>query len=232
MRAVVTELVGTWLFITSIGLAIANAGEFAPLVIGFALAVLVFMGGNISGAHYNPAVTLGLFVNGQVGFITWIAYTVAQVVGAFAGAATSALILSNINPADAANAITHSFAVAPNPDASLLAVLLVEAIFTFTLMLVIFNVAVSAKATPNSYYGLAIGLTIVVAAYVGGSISGGAFNPAVATGSIVYDALFADGIGGGNIKDNLLMYWAAPCAGAIIAALFFAWQDGGEADEA
>lgn len=218
MRAIMTEFVGTWLFITSIGLAIANAGNFAPLVIGVALAVVVYMGGHVSGAHYNPAVSLGLWVNGTIHFGTFIAYVIAQIAGALAGAATSYLALSN------SGAEKVSFAVAASPDASLLAIYLVEAVFTFMLMLVILNVAVSSKTKGNSYYGLAIGFTIVVAAYVAGGISGGAFNPAVATGSILWDVFMAEGAGGGNLS-NILTYVIAPCIGALLATFFFMWQD-------
>lgn len=224
MRAIMTEFVGTWLFITSIGLAIANAGDFAPLVIGIALAVVVYMGGHVSGAHYNPAVSLGLLINGSIHFGTFVSYVIAQLLGAFLGAATSYLALSNIAGVDKA-----SFAVAANPDASLLAVCLVEAVFTFMLMLVVMNVAVSKKTKGNSFYGLAIGFTIVVAAFVAGGISGGAFNPAVATGSILWDTLFADGVGGGELG-KLWIYWLAPCTGAMLAAFFFGWQDGDDVE--
>lgn len=224
MRAIMTEFVGTWLFLTSIGLAIAYADDFAPLVIGFSLAALIYMGGHISGAHYNPAVSLGMLINGNINFGKFIAYSLAQIAGAFLGAATSYLTLSNIHGVDKV-----SFAVAASPEASLTAIFLVEAVFTFMLMLVIMNVAIAPKTKGNSFYGSAIGLTVVVAIYVAGGISGGAFNPAVAAGSILWDVLMANGSGGGELS-NILIYLVAPCTGALIAALFFAWQNSEEVE--
>src|SRR5689334_25152130 len=75
----VTEFAGTFVFLTVIGLS-AAAGSLAPLAIGLALATMVYMGGHVSGAHYNPAVSFGLFLRGVIDAMTLGAYVLTQVV--------------------------------------------------------------------------------------------------------------------------------------------------------
>src|SRR6266542_789160 len=126
--------------------------------------IMVYMGGHVSGAHYNPAVSLALLLRGKLASVSeFVGYVASQL----------------------ARAIADS--------ASALATLLVEILFTFALALVVLNVAASAKTKGNSFYGLAIGFTITVGAFAGGPISGGAFNPAVGTGPILVDALLGGG---------------------------------------
>ena len=112
-------------------------------------------------------------------------------------------------------------AVAPGSGVSAFAAILVEALFTFALALTVLNVACSEKTKGNSYYGLAIGFTIVVAAFAGGSISGGAFNPAVGTGPTVINALF-----GGGTWANLWIYYVGPLMGGVLASVVFGIQEG------
>ena len=98
-----------------------------------------------------------------------------------------------------------------------LQILIVEAIFTFALVLVILNVATNPKTEGNSYYGLAIGFTIMAAAYAGGGISGGVYNPAVGTGPILVDVI----IGDSNTLSNLWYYLVGPIIGAVVAAYVY-----------
>jgi aquaporin Z len=107
--------------------------------------------------------------------------------------------------------------IAPNGTASVLQILAVEAIFTFALVLVILNVATNPKTEGNSYYGLAIGFTVMAGAFAGGGISGGAYNPAVGTGPILVDAI----MGNGNTLSNLWYYLVGPIVGAISAAYVY-----------
>lgn len=81
------------------------------------------------------------------------------------------------------------------------------------------NVATAKATSGNSFYGLAIGFTVVVGAFAGGSISGGAFNPAVGTGPILVDSM----LGGGGVQ-HLWLYWAGPLVGGALAAVVFRLQ--------
>jgi aquaporin Z len=145
-----------------------GVGGFAPLAIGGVLMVLVYAGGHISGAHYNPAVTLAVLIRGKATTAELGGYWVAQLVGAVVAA-----LLVRVFGGGAIGA-----ALARPVGLSLLA----EFLFTFALAYVVLNVATARGTAGNSYYGLAIGFTVVVGAWAVGGISGGAFNPAVAVG--------------------------------------------------
>jgi aquaporin Z len=195
-----TEFVGTFLFVTAIALSGA-AGPLAPLAIGGALMVMVYMGGHVSGAHYNPAVSLGLFLRRKIGTVELGTYWVAQLLGAALAFVVGYLVSGK------------SGGIHPGAHAYTSSALAVEIIFTAALMLVVLNVAATQATRGNSFYGLAIGFTIVAAAFVGGPISGGAFNPAVGFGATLGAALFASGGWG-----DLWLYVIGPLVGAAIGA--------------
>lgn len=195
-RNAVAEALATFLFVFSIVAAINNAGPFAALAIGFALMVLVYAVGHLSGAHLNPAVSLGALVRGALSVGDFIAYVVAQLVGAALGALLS-LVLWPAATAAELN-VGHAF--------------LVEALFTFILVFVVLNVATSKDTEGNSFYGLAIGTTVFVGATVVGPISGGAFNPAVALGL---------SISGQLAWSSLWLYFVAALLGGAVAAVAF-----------
>ena len=109
---------------------------------------------------------------------------------------------------------------APAPGASATAALSIEILFTFALALVILNVATSKATENNSYYGLAIGFTVMGAAFAGGGISGGAFNPAVGMGPMLVDVTLGNGTFG-----NLWLYLVGPFAGGALAAIVFKFQE-------
>lgn len=207
MRRYLTEFVGTLFFVMTIALVVTQQNPAAPLIIGSALMVVVYMGGHISGAHYNPAVTLALFLRGKLPRADVIPYWLAQLLGAMAGAYLSYVLMD------------HGFAPTPAAGVGAGAVLLVEALYTSLLALVVLNCAAREATKGNSYFGLAIGFTILIAVYAGGPISGGAFNPAVGSGSIIINAVFGEG----TFKD-LWLYLVGPFAGAVIAALVFKLQ--------
>jgi aquaporin Z len=166
------------------------------------------MGGHVSGAHYNPAVSLAARLGGKLETRELVPYWLAQLTGGVAAALAVRAILG------------RTFALAPAPESSALAAWLVEILFTFALCLVIFNTAMNAKTKGNSYYGLAIGFTVAAGAIAGGPISGGAFNPAVGIGPILVHAT----IGDGDLAD-LLLYIVGPCLGGVLAALVFMAQE-------
>ena len=208
MRNYLTEFIGTFFVVLTIGLTVVGGTPLAPLAIGAALVIMVYMGGHVSGAHYNPAVTLAVMLRGKLEAREAVPYMLAQL----AGAVVAAL---------ATRAITgQTFALAPAPNASMAGAWLVEVLFTFALALVVLNVATSSRTQGNSYYGLAIGFTVMAGAFAGGPISGGAFNPAIGVGPILVHAL----LGGGSLG-HVALYIVGPLAGAILAAMVFRVQE-------
>ena len=211
MRKYVTEFIGTFFLVLTIGLTVLNGTEFAPLAIGASLMIMVYMGGHVSGGHFNPAVSLAVLLRGKMASVGEFAmYVVSQCLGAVAAALTVYVILG------------RTFAPAPASTASVTGAVAVELLYTFALALVVLNSAVAVKTLGNSFYGLAIGFTVVVGAFAGGPISGGAFNPAVGFGPIVVDAL----ISGGSLA-NLWIYLVAPLVGGAVAAAVFGLQEQG-----
>jgi aquaporin Z len=208
MKKLVTEFIGTFFLVLTVGLTVVSGSAFAPLAIGSALMVMVYMGGHVSGGHYNPAVTLAVLLRGKMPKSDAVPYWVAQVLGSVAAAAVVQVVTG------------HTFAPSPAPGAGMLAPLLIEVIFTFALALVVLNVACHKATAGNSYFGLAIGFTVTVGAFAGGAISGGAFNPAVGTGPILVNAM----IGPGSFND-LWLYLVGPFFGAILAAVVFGIQE-------
>lgn len=209
MKNYLTEFIGTFFLVLTIGLTVIAESPFAPLAIGSALMVMVFMGGHISGAHYNPAVSLAVFLRGRMdSAMEMVYYWIAQILGAFVAAGIVYLCVSD------------TFAPAPGANASMQGVLLVEFLFTFALALVVLNTATAAGTKDNSFYGLAIGFTVMVGAFAGGEISGGAFNPAVGVGPILMDVIAGDGAIG-----NIWIYLVAPLAGGAVAAFVFKIQN-------
>jgi aquaporin Z len=171
MNKYIAEFIGTFFLVLTIGCTGIGAGTgvIAPLAIGAALMVMVFAGGHISGAHYNPAVTLGVLIRGKVYVADVAPYMLAQL----AGAAGAALVVSKFLRAGAA--VTP---ISPHMGPALLA----EFLFTFALVYVVLNAATAEGTSGNSFYGLAIGMTVMTGAFAVGDISGGALNPAVALG--------------------------------------------------
>jgi aquaporin Z len=175
MKNYIVEFIGTFFFILVIGLTVVApmsgvsapaADHMAPLAIGITLMVMVYAGGHISGGHYNPAVTLAVWMRGKCDTKDVLPYMASQV----AGGIVAALVVGFQKGNPITSAMTPDIARA----------LLNEFLFTFALAYVVLNVATSRKNAGNSYYGLAIGCTVLVAAYAGGGISGGAYNPAIA----------------------------------------------------
>ncbi len=201
MKSYLTEFIGTFFLVLIIGLVAREAAGLSALAIGVGLMVMVYMGGHVSGAHYNPAVTLSLMMRDKIRAADAMTYWVFQVAGSLVAAVTSWWLVGK------------TFAPAPGAGVGTAQALVVEILFTFALAIVVLNVAATKATAGNSYFGLAIGLTVFAGAYAGGPISGGAFNPAVGTGPILVDA-----IGGGGSLSHLWLYIVGPLGGAAIAA--------------
>jgi aquaporin Z len=168
-RKYAVELIGTFLFLFTIAASVLSASTLAPLAIGTALMVMIYAGGHISGGHYNPAVTLAALVRGRIGLPDAIGYWIAQLAG---GLLAMALARWVIHPAQ-----VHTLTLSGH---ALSAAFIAELLFTFALCYVVLNVATSKDHPTNSFYGLAIGFTVLTGAIAVGGLSGGVFNPAVA----------------------------------------------------
>lgn len=203
MRKYVTEFIGTFGLVFTVGMAVFKAGSLAPLAIGAVLMVFVYAGGHISGAHYNPAVTLGVFLRGKMPATDVLAYWASQLAAALV-AAWFARFIANPPPSMTVLSIGGAH--------GMFAALLAEFIFTFALVYVVLNVATSRDQPNNHFFGLAIGFTVAAGAFAVGSVSGGAFNPAVAFGATVMGILS---------WQNIWIYLLANPLGAIVAALAF-----------
>src|SRR6476646_6267752 len=201
MNKYIAEFIGTFFLVLTIGCTGigAGAGVIAPLAIGAALMVMIFAGGHISGGHYNPAVTLGVLIRGRVKPADVVPYMIAQV----AAAAVAAVVVVGFLRAGAA--VTP---IAPKLGPALAA----EFLFTFALVYVVLNAATADGTSGNSFYGLAIGMTVMTGAFAVGDISGGAFNPAVAVGISVM---------GISSWSNIWIYLVADFLRDAIAALVF-----------
>jgi aquaporin Z len=206
VRKYIVELIGTFFLVLTIGCVVIGKEDgffLAPLAIGSALMAMVYAGGHISGAHYNPAVTLAVFLRGKCPAQNVAPYMISQVVGAV----LAALAVTYFKGGEVMDAIKPMDLVAVMPKA-----LLAEFLFTFALCYVVLNVATADANAGNSYFGLAIGFTVMVGAFAVGGISGGAFNPAVAVGisAMNLSAWF-----------NIWIYLAANFAAAAVAAIVF-----------
>ena len=201
MNKYITEFIGTFFLVLTVGCTGigAGAGVIAPLAIGAALMVMVFAGGHISGGHYNPAVTLGVLIRGKVKPGDVVPYWIAQ----FLAAAVAALLTVKVLRAGVP--IT---AILPKTGPALLA----EFLFTFALVYVVLNTATAEGTSGNSFYGLAIGMTVMTGAFAVGDISGGAFNPAVALGITLL---------GISSWHNIWIYLVANFGAAVVAAVIF-----------
>lgn len=192
MKKLIIEFIGTLFLVMTIGIS----GN--PLAIGAILMVMVYMGGHISGAHYNPAVTVAILIRGKITMGEAVRYWIAQIAGAFAGAGLAYYFKDG--------STTVGF-----DDNMLVQALIGEVLMTFALASVVLNVATSGDTAGNSFYGLAIGFTVFAGAMVMGPISGGAFNPAVSIGHNVL---------AGNYGD-IWVHIVGPVAGASLAAFVY-----------
>jgi len=202
MNKYVVEFIGTFFLVFTVGMTVivpATPISLAPIAIGSILMVMIYAGGHISGGHYNPAVTLAVFLRGKSTVNDAVIYIVVQLLAGI----VAALVVGFFKAGAPVPNVAHA-----NVPASLLA----EFLFTFALAYVVLNAATARANTGNSFYGLAIGFTLMVAAFAIGSISGAAINPAVATGITVM---------GISSWANIWIYFVADFLGGAAAAGIF-----------
>jgi len=200
MKKYLVEFVGTFFLVLTVGMTSigSGAGNLAPLAIGSALMIMVYAGGHVSGGHYNPAVTIGVWLRGRCPQTDVLPYLGWQLAGGIVAALLTLGLKGDVT-------------VTPG-DIKIFPALLAELVGTFALVYVVLNVATAKATTGNSYYGLAIGFTVMTMAYAFGGVSAGAFNPAVAVGvTVMHLARVAD----------LWVYLVANFAAGALAATAF-----------
>ena len=177
MRKYIAEFIGTFFLVLTVGCTVipSAAGVIPALAIGAVLMVMIFAGGHISGGHFNPAVTFAIFIRGRLELKDVIPYWLAQIAaGVVAALVAMWLVGKGGTPLEVTNIPT---------------VFVAEFLFTFALAYVVLNCATAKGTLDNSFYGLAIGFTVLAGIFAVGAISGGAFNPAVAIGAAVMKLL-------------------------------------------
>jgi aquaporin Z len=196
------EFIGTFFLVFTVGMTVlepGSAGALAPIAIGSILAVMIFAGGHVSGGHYNPAVSFAVFLRGRLSSTDLIFYWVSQIL---AGVVAASLVVFLKG--------TEAPVAAMQPD--VVKALIVEFLFTFALCFVVLHVATDKHTEHNSYFGLAIGFTVLAGAYAVGAVSSAAFNPAVAVGITVMKL---------SLLNNLWIYVVANLLGGAAAAAVF-----------
>ncbi len=198
MTRYLTEGVGTYFLVLTIGsTAIPGMpGVLPPLAVGAVLTALIYSGGPISGAHYNPAVTIAICMRGELETRDVIPYWVSQLVGASLAAMTVGYLRG-------APEAVSAMAIGP--------ALVAEFVFTFLLCWVILT-AVFARGTSHALAAPAIGLTVMAGAFAVGDISGAAFNPAVA---------LSFSLMGMSAWSTIWVFLVANVSAAVVAAVVF-----------
>jgi len=194
MKKVITEFIGTFFLVMGAAL---GGGIGAAL----ALMVMIYAGGHISGAHYNPAVSLAVWIRGKSTLGDMIGYWMSQLAGGILAAIVVANVFGMVGPATCAI-----------PDDAIVKGLVAEILGTFALAYVVLNVATAKGTAGNSFYGIAIAGTVLAMATVIGKFSGGAYNPAVAIGLIIQKSF---------CWSQIWIYLVGAFAGAGLAALIF-----------
>lgn len=197
MNKYIVEFIGTFFLVLTIGLSVIGGASMPPLAIGAMLMVMIFAGGHVSGAHYNPAVTLAVWLRGKCETKDVLPYMASQV----AAAVVAAIVVGYL----VGNGPENEFKNVPQA-------LLAEFLFTFALAYVVLNVATAKGTAGNSFYGLAIGMTVMAGAFAAGNVSGGAFNPAVAIGAAMMKIVKFS---------NIWIHLVADFAGGAAAAVVF-----------
>ena len=200
------EFIGTFtLIFAGVSAICLNAGLAGiALAHGLALVVMVTALGHISGGHYNPAVTVGIFAGGKISAKDALAYIIAQLLGAVVGA----LAVKAVIPPTAYEAVKLGTPML-SPDVSAGAGILVEAILTFFLVTVVYGSAVDGRA--GKWGGLFIGLTVTMDIFAGGGLTGASMNPARTFGPALV----------GGYWDGHIVYWIGPILGGVIAGLLY-----------
>lgn len=178
MKKLLVEFIGTFFLTVTVATAavLGTAGPMAPFAIASVLMVMIYAGGHLSGAHYNPAVSLAVFLRGRSTANEFGTYVITQLIAG----SLAVFVARSLVPAAP---VIETLKLVSTPT------VIAELLFTFALAWVVLNTATAKATAGNSNYGLAIGFTVLAGAFTVGGISGGAFNPAVSTMLIVIGKL-------------------------------------------
>ena len=199
LKALLMEFIGTFFLM----FVFASSGN--AFAVALVLMLMVYVGAHVSGGQYNPAVTFGLFVAGKLSSDKVLGYIITQCIAGLSAIAIFSLLGGKelvVRPAESANLFQSALA---------------ETIFTFSLVLTVFMTMVDRKSAENSYFGLAVGLNVIVGAFTVGAISGGVFNPVLGIAPQLY-RLFT---GGSVMPEVIALYLIAPMFGALIASIAY-----------
>ena len=221
MKKLAAEFIGTfWLVLGGCGSAVLAAGYpelgigFVGVSIAFGLTVLtgVYALGHISGAHFNPAVSVGLWIGGRFDKKDLLPYIAAQVLGGLAGAGILYMIASGKAGFDVSAGFASNGFGEHSPDGyHMMSALVAEIVMTFMFLVIILG-ATHSKA-PKGFAGLAIGLGLTLIHLISIPVTNTSVNPARSTSQ----AIFA----GGWALDQLWLFWVAPIVGAALAGLVY-----------
>lgn len=208
MKKILNEFIGSFFWTSTMVICLlGSAGQFTALAVGGIVMALVFAGGHISGAHYNPATTIAVWLRGKCNVRDVPLYIFAQLLSA----AVAALIADSI--------LLHKLGDAQFPKGDAIAIIFAELLGTFALVYTLLNVATTKDTSGNSFYGLAVGGIVMAGIFSLGNITGGAFNPAVALGlSISKIVPFS----------SIWLYWIGELIGGVSAAYAFIFINGKE----
>eukprot|EP00931_Biecheleriopsis_adriatica_P005668 TRINITY_DN10715_c0_g1_i3.p1 TRINITY_DN10715_c0_g1~~TRINITY_DN10715_c0_g1_i3.p1 ORF type:complete len:1024 (-),score=232.19 TRINITY_DN10715_c0_g1_i3:62-3133(-) len=218
----VSEFLGVFMLVLTVGLNLATGSAMTAWSAAAALMCMIYSLGDVSGAHFNPAVTVSVFLRGKCPVMELATFVPVQLfAGATAGAISALIHKHGPKKMDA-------IFLQPGESHGLLAASMVEFVFTFVLCYVVLCTAtiqkpVSQLTKQNFYFGLAIGMSVTAGGFASGSISGGELNPAVSTGIALGSGLYSpEGAAvSGSMVGNLLMLAGGELAGGIFAALLF-----------
>ena len=207
IRPTLTEAIGTYFLILAVVLCVnnPNLGALTPFPIVATLVSLIYAGGPISRAHYNPVVSLVFWLSGELKTAHLFPFIVAQIVAGVLAVWTSVFLMAES---------AWLTVVLGDFEEHILAGILAETLGTFALVFVILQVAIGKAGGKNDYYGIAIGLSVLGSAYALGGFTGGIFNPAVAISAVT----------AGMLPLSLLVWvLAGNFLGGLLAWVFFRW---------
>lgn len=203
MNKYVVEFLGTFFLVLTVAL---SGNIFA---IGAVLAAAIYLGGSVSGAHYNPAVSLAVWMQKKLSNAEFGQYVLFQMLGGLVAAAVAYFLVDS------------KFLPTAGQDIDWWKAVLAEGLFTFLLALTVLQVAIAKSTQGNQYFGLAIALTVIAGGLSVGAISGAAFNPAVGVSPLLFDLA--------SINDhwsNIALYLVGPLAGGALASLVYGYIQG------
>ena len=219
-KRVIAEFLGTfWLTFGGCGAAVISAA-YPQLGIGFlgvglafglTVVTMAYAVGYISGAHFNPAITIGLWAARRIPFSDVIPYIVFQVAGAIAAAAVLYIVASGKPGFELGGFASNGYGDLSPGKYSLLSALVIEVLLTFFFVLIIHGA--TSSFAPAGFAGLAIGLALTLIHLVSIPVTNTSVNPARSTGPALFVGDWAIG--------QLWLFWVAPIAGAILAGLIY-----------